>query len=293
LEAGDAVLHAHFAGAAALAAMRTARITGLTWTLTAHAYDIYRDPANLEEKLERAAFSTSGCDYTVEELRRRVGSDHHARVHRIVMGVDGERFRRRSAYPGRRTLIAVGRLVEKKGFRHLLDAAAILRRRDGLDRLVIVGEGPLGAELRHHAERLGLAEVVEWTGARSQADVRALLEGADVLVAPCVVASDGDRDSMPVVVKEALAMEVPVVASDEVGLPEVVREPWGALAPPGDAAALAEAIEGVLRHPAAERASRAREGRAWVLENCDVRGEAEKVGELIERAVSGRRAGPG
>ena len=284
--AGDRHLHAHFAAGAALTALRVARLLGISFSVTAHAYDIFREPANLEEKLERAAFSTSGCDYTVKELRRRVAAEHAVRVQRVVMGVDGERFLRGSPYPGGRTVVAVGRLVEKKGFRHLLDAAALLRRRDGLDRLVIVGEGPLGADLRHHAERLGLEGVVEWAGARSQDHVRALLEQADLLVAPCVVASDGDRDSMPVVVKEALAMQVPVVASDEVGLPEVVRDPWGTLAPPGDAGALAEAIDGILSLPAAERARRGRAGRAWVLEHCDVRREAEKVGELIERAVA-------
>jgi glycosyltransferase involved in cell wall biosynthesis len=105
----------------------------------------------------------------------------------------------------------------------------------------------------------------------------------------CVVASDGDRDSMPVVVKEALAMEVPVVASDEVGLPEIVREPWGRLVPPHDAEALAEAISALLALPVSERARAGEAGRAMVLRECDSDREAAKLLALIAGADTGAR----
>jgi glycosyltransferase involved in cell wall biosynthesis len=98
---------------------------------------------------------------------------------------------------------------------------------------------------------------------------------------PAVVAADGDRDSMPVVVKEALAMEVPVVATDEVGLPEVVRPEWGALVAPHDPDALARALRAELDRPVAERAARGRAGRAFVLEHCSLRGQAERLSTLI------------
>jgi glycosyltransferase involved in cell wall biosynthesis len=102
---------------------------------------------------------------------------------------------------------------------------------------------------------------------------------------PCVVAADGDRDSMPVVVKEALAMEVPVVASDEVGLPEIVRPEWGRLVPPADSRALAGAIAELLALPQAERAAMGRAGRARVIEAASVHRETEKLARLIHRAV--------
>ncbi len=89
---------------------------------------------------------------------------------------------------------------------------------------------------------------------------------------------------MPVVVKEALAMEVPVVASDEVGLPEVVRPEWGRLVPPGDAAALAIAIDELLALPAAERAAMGRAGRAHVAEHCDAAREAARLAGWIAEA---------
>ena len=273
-------LHAHFAMASALDALRLARFLGVPYSVTAHAYDIFQTPANLAEKLELAAFATTGCDYNLRHLRTLTG----ARVERIVMGVDGERFRRRTPYPAGRTVVAVGRLVEKKGFAHLVRAAALLRERGAADRVVIAGDGPLRAELARLAGELGLDGYVELLGAVPHAEVRTLLERADVLAMPSVVAADGDRDSMPVVVKEALAMEVPVVGSDEVGLPEVLREPWGVLVAPGDPAALAQGLADLLARPAEQRAEAGRAGRRFVLEHADVHRETARLAALITSA---------
>jgi glycosyltransferase involved in cell wall biosynthesis len=92
-----------------------------------------------------------------------------------------------------------------------------------------------------------------------------------------VVAANGDRDTMPVVVKEALAMEIPVVASDAVGLPEVVRPEWGRLVSPGDAEALARALDEVLSLPPEERAAMGRAGREFVADHCNVRTETARL----------------
>ena len=272
------VLHAHFAGGPALDAMRLSRLLGIRFSFTAHAYDIFREPANLREKLLAAQVATSGCDYNVDHLRRLAGGG--ANLHRIVMGVDPATFRRTSPYPGGRSVLAVGRLVEKKGFTDLIEAAAVLRRRGSIDRVRIVGDGPLRGALERRIAELGLQDVVELAGARRPDEVRAALEAADVLAMPCVVAADGDRDSMPVVVKEALAMEVPVVATDEVGLPEVVHREWGRLVPPADPPALAAALEEVLALPVQQRAAMGREGRAFVVRACDADAEARRLAAL-------------
>jgi glycosyltransferase involved in cell wall biosynthesis len=109
------------------------------------------------------------------------------------------------------------------------------------------------------------------------------LEQADLLALPCVVASDGDRDSMPVVVKEALAMEVPVVGSDEVGMPEMIQSEWGRLVPPRDAGALAGAIRELLDLPVEQRVEMGRRGREYVVRNFSVRAGAQKLEGLIDR----------
>jgi glycosyltransferase involved in cell wall biosynthesis len=275
-------LHAHFAAGAALDALRLARILGLPYSVTAHAYDIYLEPRNLREKLEHAAFVTSGCEYTVRDLEKIAPA---AQVHEVIMGVDGQRFARTRPHPAGRAVVAVGRLVEKKGFAYLIEAAALLRERTALDRVTIVGEGPLRAQLQTRVRELALEDTVELPGDSSPDSVRELLETADVLAMPCVVARNGDRDSMPVVVKEALAMEVPVVASDEVGLPELVRPEFGRLVPPGEPDRLAAAIEELLALAPERRAAMGRAGRAFVLERCDVRRETERLARLIEAAI--------
>jgi colanic acid/amylovoran biosynthesis glycosyltransferase len=261
-------LHAHFAAGAALDALRLAAITGATYSVTAHAWDIWLAPRNLRAKLERAAFATTGCEYNARHLRAVAP---RARIEVIVMGVDAQRFARDAPLPGGRTVLGIGRLVAKKGFEDLARAAR------GLDaRVRIVGDGPLREAL----------DGVELRGALEPDAVRAELERADVLAMPCVVAPDGDRDSMPVVVKEAMAMELMVVASDEVGLPECVRPPWGRLVPPGDADALRTALEEVLALPVAERAAAGAAGRAWVLEHADVHRETARLAELIAEVAS-------
>jgi glycosyltransferase involved in cell wall biosynthesis len=270
-------LHAHFAAGAALDAMRVGALLGLPYSVMTHGYDIFQTPANLREKHERAAFAVSACDYSVRWLRERVGGAAGERIVRLITGVDGERFRRQAPYGGGSHVIAIGRLVEKKGFDVLIDAAASLPD----VRVTIVGDGPLRTELEQR-----IASRVELVGARSPEEIRALLEDAALLAAPCVVAADGDRDTMPVVVKEALAMQVPVVASDEVGLPEVVRPEWGRLVPPGDATALAQAIRDVLDLPRDRRAEMGRAGREFVLEHCSLSGESRRLAALIAAAQS-------
>jgi glycosyltransferase involved in cell wall biosynthesis len=156
-------------------------------------------------------------------------------------------------------------------------------------RVVIAGDGPLRPRLEAQVAELGLEDIVELPTAPGPDAVRDLLEGADVLVAPCVVAADGDRDSMPVVVKEALAMSVPVVATDEVGLPEVVAPEWGSLVPPGSPRELAGAIVDLLALPGERRAAMGAAGRAFVLEHCNVDREAERLAALIR--ASGRGIG--
>ncbi len=280
IERGDEHLHAHFAAGAALDAMRLAGLTGRPFSITAHAYDIFMTPANLREKLERADAVFTGCEYNVRYLRGTVPA---ANLHKVVMGVDATAFERSTPLPRGRTVLAIGRLVEKKGFDVLLDAVAALPD----VRLRIVGDGPLRASLDERAERCGGR--VQLLGSRPPAEVRAELERADVLAMPCVVAADGDRDSMPVVVKEAMAMELLVVASDEVGLPECVLAPWGWLAPPGDAVALAKQLRAALALDGSARQAAGARARAFVQTDANVDVETARMSDELEAVVRARR----
>jgi len=280
---GEPHLHAHFGTGAALSAMRLGRLLGIPHSVALNGFDIYQSPANLRDKLERAAFAVTPSEYSTDHVRALApGAD----LHTLVVGVDPERLRRRRPHPGGRTVLAVGRLLEKKGFAHLIDAVALLEGE--VERALIVGEGPLREALERRIRERGVAGTVELLGPREPAEVRELLEEADVVAVPCVVAADGDRDTMPVVAKEALAMEVPVVASDEVGLPELVRPEWGRLVPPADPPALAAAIAELLRLPVEQRAEMGRAGRKFVSERCNLLRETERLSALID----GRGAAP-
>lgn len=279
LTGGDEHLHAHFAGGAALDALRLAALTGRPYSVTAHAYDIFASPRNLREKLERAAAVFTGCDYNVVRLRELAPA---ADVHEVVMGVDASAFAARAPLPGGRVVLAVGRLVEKKGFDVLVAAAAQVADVE----VRIVGDGPLCDALAQRIAETGAP--VTLLGSAPPAAVLAAMRDADVLAMPCVVARDGDRDSMPVVVKEAMAMGLLVVASDEVGLPECVFAPWGFLAPPGNAAALASALGQALALAPHERRAAGEAARAWVREHADVDRETARMAAVISRALECR-----
>jgi glycosyltransferase involved in cell wall biosynthesis len=277
---GPVHVHTHFAFGIADDAYRIARLLNVPSSLTAHALDIYVYRQHLRDRLIRSDFVTSGCDYTVAELKRVMGTEHGDRAFRQVMGIDAEAFRRSTPLPATRHVAAVGRLVEKKGFVYLVRAAAQLTDVS----ISIAGEGPERETLEAEIARLGVASRVTLLGAADPEGVRGLLETADVFCMPCVVAENGDRDSMPVVVKEAMAMELCVVGTDEVGLPEIVRPPFGALVPPRDPEALAHAIERMLALDPGARQEAGAAARRFVTEHADITEETRKLSGWIESA---------
>lgn len=277
-------LHAHFATAATTVARLAGLLTGVPYSFTAHAKDIYHessDPAELRRKLADAHHVVTVSDYNARYLRDRYGTDAHT-VHRVYNGLDLDAFTYEETAADRPPVVlAVGRLVEKKGFGVLLDACRLLTD-DGVDlRCRIVGSGELDGALNEHVARLGLGDVVEMTGPLPQPDVREAMRGASVLAAPCVVGTDGNQDGLPTVLLEAMALGTPCVSTDVTGIGEIVRdEDTGLLVPQRDAAALARAIARLL-HDRALRTKVATEARALVERDFDVRRQARDLDDLM------------
>lgn len=280
---GERHLHAYFAAGCALNALRLGRLLDLPYSVTAYAYDVYRSPTNLIEKLESAALVVTASEVTARDLRAMVGPGHAAHVQVVGMGIDPGRFHRRRPHTDGCRVLAVGRLVEKKGFEYLVDAAALLAHRDKAVEISIVGGGPGRDALERRARARGVEARVMLLGSRRHDTVPELMEAADVFAMPCVIAGDGDRDSAPNVVCEALAMELPVVATDVAGLPEVVRPEWGRVVPSRDAGALAAAIEEILGLPLESRIAMGRRGREWVRRHRDPAAEATKLAALLRQ----------
>ena len=174
-----------------------------------------------------------------------------ARVERIYNGLDLEQFHFQPPIARRPKIVAVGRLIEKKGFQYLIAACDILKSRGLRFSCTIVGAGPLEPELRAQITRLGLSAEILLPGPRPQREVIELVQEAAVLAAPCVVGADGNRDGLPTVLVEAMALGTPCVSTDVTGIPEILHDRrTGLLVTQRDTIALASALEQLLtEHP--------------------------------------------
>lgn len=271
-ERGISHLHAHFASSPASVARLAAHMANVPFTFTAHAKDIFHesvDPADLRRKLADAARVVTVSDFNARYLRNTFGPEI-APVERIYNGLDLELFRYRPTVERGRKIIAVGRLVEKKGFRYLVDACALLARGGVPFTCEIVGSGPEEDGLRQQITDLGLDACVRLTGPMPQRDVIDAVQGAAVFAAPCIEGTDGNRDGLPTVLLEAMALGTPCVSTPVTGIPEAVRHgETGLLVPEADPIGLAVALEQVLDNP--ELASNlASNGRGLIESDFDV-----------------------
>ncbi len=262
-------IHAHFVDRATTVALVAGRLLDLPYSATAHANDIYVRPVLLPEKLSEARFVVTCTQYNARHLRS-VADGANADIVCIHHGLDLTRYEPNGAAPHRPLILAVGQLKEKKGFAHLVDACAILRDR-GYDLTCrIVGEGPDRPALESRIRDGGLTDIIELTGALDHEDVVAQYRTAMVFTLPCVTGADGDRDGIPNVVLEAMAMERPVVSTWHSGIPEAVADGvTGVLVEPGDPCALADAL-GRLLDDAQLRRDMGRRGRKRVAEMFDI-----------------------
>jgi len=286
-------VHAHFASMPATVGLLLALMLETTFSFSAHARDIFTDEAVLlDRKLRESEFVAVCTRHGLEHIRRQHPVSVGGRLNLIYHGVDVVELMPLPA--GRRpdeqpTVLSVGRLIEKKGFPFLLRAAALLRRR-GIDfRLRIVGSGPDEADLRRLATGLALAECVQFDGALPHEQLIATFRRADVFVLASVVASDGDRDGLPNVLLEALALGVPVVSTRVSAIPELIEhEETGLLAPPGDPEALADQMERMLFDEEL-RAKVIEQGRQAVVTRFDLRENVAKLADLFSAVTSRRR----
>lgn len=245
-------LHAHFATASTSVARLASILSGVPYTFTAHAKDIFHesvDRAFLREKFRDAAASITVSDFNAGVLKAEFGGDA-ATLRRVYNGLDLTQFSYSPPATGSRRILAVGRLVEKKGFTDLIAACAILRNH-GVEFLCqIVGTGEVEHELEDQIAKLALSSHVHLLGALPQREVIRLMREAALFAAPCKVGVDGNRDGLPTVLLEAMALGTPCVSTRVTGIPEaVVADDTGSLIDESDVAALARALERILAAP--------------------------------------------
>ncbi len=286
-------LHAHFASRAGHVAALTAALCGCPYSITAHAKDIYHsdvDQELLRWKIAGAACVITVTDYNQNHLRSLVADIAGApeKIFRLYNGIDLSRFGARPSPPRPRPLIvAVGRLVEKKGFGVLIEASRRLREQALDFDCEIIGGGPEEAELRQQILTGGLEQVVRLRGVLATEQVAERLQAATVVVLPCVVGRDGNVDALPTVLLEAMASGRPVVSTRLSGLPEIVDDGrTGLLVPPGDHAALAEAVAALITD-AARCQAMGRAGRQRAEELFDLDANVSRLRTMLWSAQPG------
>ena len=242
-------VHAHFAGMAARTAFWIAKFFPITFSFTAHANDIFA-PGNFEIGLEKliqtARLIITETDYSEKFLRERF-PEHADRIHRIYNGLNLAEFGHANFSSDPPMIVAIGRLIPKKGFANLIRACALLVEHGRPFRCEIFGDGPLESQLRGQVEELGLQEFVQLPGPKPQHELRERLARANVFVLPSVPEAEGGMDNLPTVIMEAMATGLPVVSTRIGGIPEmVIDNETGFLMRPDDPMALADAIEKVI-----------------------------------------------
>lgn len=286
------VIHAHFATAPAAAAWAVSKLTGVPYGFTAHGgYDLTKGPidrAFLAVTCRDAAFVRCVSDYGRRLLVSMTGRDQ-ARYEVIHCGVDARYFAPRPAErePARPagTILTVAGLVEPKGIVYLLRALAEPPLKESGARAVIVGNGPLRADLEREAGRLGVPAL--FTGPATTDEVRNYYHDADLFVLPCVTGADGHHDGIPVALMEAMACGVPVISTRLSGIPELVEDgACGILVPQKDPRALSGAI-GALLTDSDMRRRFSVEGRKKVQAQFEIRDVARRLMELFWSSRAG------
>ena len=243
-------LHSHFANRPTTVAFFASWMTGIPYSFTAHAADIFRKRVNaraLVKKIEKAKFVITISDFNKSFLAKLAGPVA-GKIVRLYNGIDLDRFVPNGGLKAEPfTILCVSRLVEKKGLTVLVDACRLLRERNTAFRSWIVGSGELQEKLQEQINAGNLQNHVQLLGPQPQGEVLKRYHSAHLYVLPCVVGSDGNREGLPVSIVEALACGLPVITTPVTGIPEVVRHGEnGLLVAQGNALALCDAIESVI-----------------------------------------------
>jgi len=281
------LLHAHWATIPAAMAVVVNTLTGIRFSITAHAWDIFLSPPQLlREKISKSSGIITCTGYNVKYLKTICASKDKDKIFRNYHGLDIATFPTSSTIlekgqPLR--IIAIGRLVEQKGFIYLIRAVKILAEQGVHLHLSIIGEGPLRNQLQKEAYQARLLSKVDILGRLPHEQTIATLRESHIMVAPSVIAGDGNQDGIPNVILEGMACALPVIATNISGIPEVIlHKKTGYLVEPSNVPALVDAILDVISFPEQAKAYGIA-GRRFVEKHFDISKNIEQLFLLLQQ----------
>lgn len=288
---GIAHVHAHFATHGAFLAYAIHRLTGIGYSFTAHAHDIYVRRAMLREKIDRACFVVTISERNAVLLRDEGGAAAAEKVHVVRCGVaralpDQRRHRSGDGF----SVLTVASLRDYKGIPDLVAACALARRAIPKLRWKLVGDGPDRHVVEELVRQHGVGDVLELCGSQPEDEVARRLQQADAFVLTSVVLPDGRAEGIPVALMEALAAGLPVVATDISGVPELVIDGrTGHLVPERAPEAVARALVAIAQDPESA-AALGTAGAAWVRQEFDLERNVSRMRALLTSAVEASTA---
>lgn len=243
-------VHVHFGTNEATVALAANLLGGLSYSMTLHAFDIFRqnvDKALLAKKINHSRFTVTVSQYNKDYMVNNLPGVNPDKIRVNYNGIRLDRFPVQARTVNQPTVFGLGRLIEKKGFMFLVRAIGRLRDEGLIVHGRIGGDGPDEKRLLKEIERLNLSDQFELLGSINEKTVRDWMKRSSCFVLPCVQAKDGNVDALPTVLLEALAAGCPIVTTRISGNPEIVVDNIsGRLVPPGDDKALADAIRDMV-----------------------------------------------
>ena len=285
---GISHIHAHYATHPALVAWLINQLTGISYSITVHAHDIFVEKPMLATKLQDSVFVSSISEFNRKYLADRFGPWVQQKTQIVRCGIDpayyGNEKSINAGQTSRLEIISIGSLQPYKGHMYLVKACIELQKRGIPFRCRIVGGGDLRPMLERAIREGQLDNLVELMGPRTQDEVSRLLRTANCYVQPSVITPSGKMEGIPVALMEAMASGIPVVATCISGIPELVRNgDTGWLVPPENVEALADALSQIHSDPV-EAHKRVQSGRKWVLEEFELSSNAKRLSSLFARS---------
>lgn len=247
-------LHSHFIHVPTEMTMYLHIVSGVTYSISAHAKDIYTiTDQEIRERVENAEFLMTCTHFNYQKIRETVAEEHREKVHEVYHGVNLKVFEPSSQQKQKelpKKLLTVARLVDKKGYDTVFQSIKVLKDQGIVLDYEIFGEGELKNSLRDLAIQLGIDKQIHFHGAVTQSKVIEVYKSGGIFVLGCRLTNNGDRDGIPNSMAEAMSMELPVVATNISGIPELVEnEVTGLLVESNMPVEMANAIRRLIEDP--------------------------------------------